>query len=124
MEHPGSGSTSVSRLLTTDTMSRVIKFFRAFNSCDAFEETSLRSTLPSPHRLSRSVFVLISYVRKTFRRCLLLEQAVMLVELDNSRTTTRSTRARSTPSLSPDHLSARQKSQRDQFVFRESPVIM
>ncbi|KAH9173480.1 hypothetical protein EDB89DRAFT_1905185 [Lactarius sanguifluus] len=42
-------------LLMTDTMSRVIKFLRAFNSCNAFywfEEASLRNTLPSPHRLS------------------------------------------------------------------------
>ncbi|KAH8995488.1 hypothetical protein EDB92DRAFT_1943499 [Lactarius akahatsu] len=61
-------------LLTTDTMSRVIKFLRAFNSCDAFywfEETSLRSTLPSPRRLSRRSAGTPP-----------LEQAVILVELD------------------------------------------
>ncbi|KAH9160839.1 hypothetical protein EDB89DRAFT_2163037 [Lactarius sanguifluus] len=63
-------------LLTTDTMSRVIKFLRAFNSRNAFywfEEASLRNTLPSPHRLS------------TFHRYLPLKQAVVFVELDRPK---------------------------------------
>ncbi|KAI0039918.1 Vps54-domain-containing protein [Auriscalpium vulgare] len=81
-------------LLTTDTMSRVIEFLKAFNSrtcqvvlgAGAMRSAGLKNITAKHLSLasqSLSIMIaLIPYVRETFRRHLNSKQAVMLVEFD------------------------------------------
>ncbi|KAF7322637.1 Vps54 domain-containing protein [Mycena chlorophos] len=81
-------------MLTTDTMSRVIEFLKAFNSrtcqvvlgAGAMRSAGLRNITAKHLALasqSLSIMIaLIPYVRETFRRHLSQKQAVMLVEFD------------------------------------------
>ncbi|THH12041.1 hypothetical protein EW146_g7840 [Bondarzewia mesenterica] len=81
-------------LLTTDTMSRVIEFLKAFNSrtcqvvlgAGAMRSAGLKNITAKHLALasqSLSIMIaLIPYVRETFRRHLNPKQAVMLVEFD------------------------------------------
>jgi vacuolar protein sorting-associated protein 54 len=81
-------------LLTTDTMSRVIEFLKAFNSrtcqvvlgAGAMRSAGLKNITAKHLALASQslsvVIALIPYVRETFRRHLSSKQAVMLVEFD------------------------------------------
>ncbi|KAF7295401.1 Vps54 domain-containing protein [Mycena indigotica] len=81
-------------MLTTDTMSRVIEFLKAFNSrtcqvvlgAGAMRSAGLKNITAKHLALasqSLSIMIaLIPYVRETFRRHLSQKQAVMLVEFD------------------------------------------
>ncbi|KAH9989086.1 Vps54-like protein-domain-containing protein [Russula compacta] len=81
-------------LLTTDTMSRIIEFLKAFNSrtcqvvlgAGAMRSAGLKNITAKHLALasqSLSVVIgLIPYIRETFRRHLSPKQAVMLVEFD------------------------------------------
>ncbi|KAJ7085793.1 Vps54-like protein-domain-containing protein, partial [Mycena belliarum] len=81
-------------MLTTDTMSRVIEFLKAFNSrtcqvvlgAGAMRSAGLKNITAKHLALaSQSLSItiaLIPYVRETFRRHLSQKQAVMLVEFD------------------------------------------
>ncbi|KAF8637425.1 hypothetical protein AX17_002920 [Amanita inopinata Kibby_2008] len=81
-------------LLTTDTMSRVIEFLKAFNSrtcqvvlgAGAMRSAGLKNITAKHLSLASQslsiMFELIPYVRETFRRHLSPKQAVMLVEFD------------------------------------------
>ncbi|KAJ7940357.1 Vps54-like protein-domain-containing protein, partial [Mycena leptocephala] len=81
-------------MLTTDTMSRVIEFLKAFNSrtcqvvlgAGAMRSAGLKNITAKHLALaSQSLSIMISlipYVRETFRRHLSQKQAVMLVEFD------------------------------------------
>ncbi|KAJ7582985.1 vacuolar protein sorting-associated protein 54 [Mycena floridula] len=81
-------------MLTTDTMSRVIEFLKAFNSrtcqvvlgAGAMRSAGLKNITAKHLALasqSLSIMIaLIPYVRETFRRHLSLKQAVILVEFD------------------------------------------
>ncbi|KAF9469270.1 Vps54-like protein-domain-containing protein [Collybia nuda] len=81
-------------MLTTDIMSRVIEFLKAFNSrtcqvvlgAGAMRSAGLKNITAKHLALaSQSLSImsdLIPYVRETFRRHLSLKQAVMLVEFD------------------------------------------
>ncbi|TFK42347.1 Vps54-like protein-domain-containing protein [Crucibulum laeve] len=81
-------------MLTTDTMSRVIEFLKAFNSrtcqvvlgAGAMRSAGLKNITAKHLALASQslsiVFELIPYVRETFRRHLSQKQAVMLVEFD------------------------------------------
>ncbi|KAF8623515.1 hypothetical protein AX15_006292 [Amanita polypyramis BW_CC] len=81
-------------LLTTDTMSRVIEFLKAFNSriCQvvlgggATRSAGLKYISAKHLSLASQslsiMFELVPYVRETFRRHLSPKQAVMLVEFD------------------------------------------
>jgi len=81
-------------LLTTDTMSRVIEFLKAFNSrtcqvvlgAGAMRSAGLKNITAKHLALASQslsiVIALIPYVRETFRRHLSPKQAVMLVEFD------------------------------------------
>ncbi|KAJ7632829.1 vacuolar protein sorting-associated protein 54 [Roridomyces roridus] len=80
--------------LTTDTMSRIIEFLKAFNSrtcqvvlgAGAMRSAGLKNITAKHLALaSQSLSIMISlipYVRETFRRHLSQKQAVMLVEFD------------------------------------------
>jgi vacuolar protein sorting-associated protein 54 len=82
------------RLLTTDTMSCVIKFLKAFNlrTCQVVLSTGAMCSaglknITAKHLALASqslsiVIALIPYVRETFRRHLSPKQAVMLIEFD------------------------------------------
>lgn len=84
-------------LLTTDAMSRVIEFFKAFNSrvcqvvlgAGAMRSAGLKNITAKHLALasqSLSVMIaLIPYVRETFRRHLNPKQAVMLIEFDKMK---------------------------------------
>ncbi|KAH9980859.1 Vps54-like protein-domain-containing protein [Lactifluus volemus] len=81
-------------LLTTDTMSRIIEFLKAFNSrtCQvvlgvgAMRSAGLKNITAKHLALASQslsiVIALIPYVRETFRRHLSQKQAVILVEFD------------------------------------------
>ncbi|KAF5381030.1 hypothetical protein D9615_004150 [Tricholomella constricta] len=81
-------------MLTTDTMSRVIEFLKAFNSrtcqvvlgAGAMRSAGLKNITAKHLALASQslsiMFELIPYVRETFRRHLSPKQAVMLVEFD------------------------------------------
>jgi vacuolar protein sorting-associated protein 54 len=81
-------------LLTTDTMSRVIEFLKAFNSrtcqvvlgAGAMRSAGLKNITAKHLALASQslsiVIALIPYVRETFRRHLSPKQAVMLIEFD------------------------------------------
>jgi len=81
-------------LLTTDTMSRIIEFLKAFNSrtcqvvlgAGAMRSAGLKNITAKHLALASQslsiVIALIPYVRETFRRHLSPKQAVMLVEFD------------------------------------------
>ncbi|KAJ7744977.1 Vps54-like protein-domain-containing protein, partial [Mycena maculata] len=81
-------------MLTTDAMSRVIEFLKAFNSrtcqvvlgAGAMKSAGLKNITAKHLALaSQSLSIMISlipYVRETFRRHLSQKQAVMLVEFD------------------------------------------
>ncbi|KAI9445991.1 Vps54-like protein-domain-containing protein [Lactarius indigo] len=81
-------------LLTTDTMSRVIEFLKAFNSrtcqvvlgAGAMRSAGLKNITAKHLALASQslsiVIALVPYVRETFRRHLSPKQAVMLVEFD------------------------------------------
>ncbi|KAF8263057.1 Vps54-like protein-domain-containing protein [Lactarius quietus] len=81
-------------LLTTDTMSRVIEFLKAYNSrtcqvvlgAGAMRSAGLKNITAKHLALASQslsvVIALIPYVRETFRRHLSPKQAVMLVEFD------------------------------------------
>jgi vacuolar protein sorting-associated protein 54 len=81
-------------LLTTDTMSRIIEFLKAFNSrtcqvvlgAGAMRSAGLKNITAKHLALaSQSLSIVISlipYIRETFRRHLSPKQAVMLVEFD------------------------------------------
>lgn len=81
-------------LLTTDTMSRIVEFLKAFNSrtCQVVLGTgAMRSAglknITAKHLALASqslsiVIAIIPYIRETFRRHLSPKQAVMLVEFD------------------------------------------
>ncbi|KAJ6630546.1 Vps54-like protein-domain-containing protein [Mycena sp. CBHHK59/15] len=81
-------------MLTTDTMSRVIEFLKAFNSrtcqvvlgAGAMRSAGLKNITAKHLALasqSLSIMIaLIPYVRETFRRHLSQKQAVMLIEFD------------------------------------------
>ncbi|KII89130.1 hypothetical protein PLICRDRAFT_40765 [Plicaturopsis crispa FD-325 SS-3] len=81
-------------MLTTDTMSRIIEFLKAFNSrtcqvvlgAGAMRSAGLKNITAKHLALasqSLSIMIaLIPYVRETFRRHLSQKQAVMLVEFD------------------------------------------
>ncbi|CAK5265084.1 unnamed protein product [Mycena citricolor] len=81
-------------MLTTDTMSRVIEFLKAFNSrtcqvvlgAGAMRSAGLKNITAKHLALaSQSLSIaigLIPYVRETFRRHLSQKQAVMLIEFD------------------------------------------
>ncbi|KAJ2933793.1 hypothetical protein H1R20_g3290, partial [Candolleomyces eurysporus] len=81
-------------MLTTDTMSRVIEFLKAFNSrtcqvvlgAGAMRSAGLKNITAKHLALASQslsvVFELIPYVRENFRRHLSQKQAVMLVEFD------------------------------------------
>ncbi|GLB34735.1 putative vps54-like protein [Lyophyllum shimeji] len=81
-------------MLTTDTMSRVIEFLKAFNSrtcqvvlgAGAMRSAGLKHITAKHLALASQslsiMFELIPYVRETFRRHLSQKQAVMLVEFD------------------------------------------
>ncbi|KAA1469206.1 Vps54-domain-containing protein [Dentipellis sp. KUC8613] len=81
-------------LLTTDTMSRIIEFLKAFNSrtcqvvlgAGAMRSAGLKNITAKHLALasqSLSIMIaLIPYIRETFRRHLNPKQAVMLVEFD------------------------------------------
>ncbi|TFY76653.1 hypothetical protein EWM64_g7359 [Hericium alpestre] len=81
-------------LLTTDTMSRVIEFLKAFNSrmcqvvlgAGAMRSAGLKNITAKHLALaSQSLSItiaLIPYIRETFRRHLNPKQAVMLIEFD------------------------------------------
>ncbi|PFH54158.1 hypothetical protein AMATHDRAFT_135672 [Amanita thiersii Skay4041] len=81
-------------LLTTDTMSRVIEFLKAFNSrtcqvvlgAGAMRSAGLKNITAKHLSLASQslsiMFELIPYVREAFRRHLSPKQAVMLVEFD------------------------------------------
>ncbi|KAJ7219528.1 vacuolar protein sorting-associated protein 54 [Mycena pura] len=81
-------------MLTTDTMSRVVEFLKAFNSrtcqvvlgAGAMRSAGLKHITAKHLALasqSLSIMIaLIPYVRETFRRHLSQKQAVMLVEFD------------------------------------------
>ena len=81
-------------LLTTDTMSRVIEFLKAFNSrtcqvvlgAGAMRSAGLKNITAKHLALASQslsvVIALIPYVRETFRRHLSPKQAIMLVEFD------------------------------------------
>ncbi|TFK54701.1 Vps54-domain-containing protein [Heliocybe sulcata] len=81
-------------MLTTDAMSRVIEFLKAFNSrtcqvvlgAGAMRSAGLKNITAKHLALaSQSLSIMISlipYVRETFRRHLSQKQAVMLVEFD------------------------------------------
>ncbi|KAJ7444837.1 Vps54-like protein-domain-containing protein [Mycena latifolia] len=81
-------------MLTTDTMSRVIEFLKAYNSrtcqvvlgAGAMRSAGLKNITAKHLALasqSLSIMIaLIPYVRETFRRHLSQKQAVMLVEFD------------------------------------------
>jgi vacuolar protein sorting-associated protein 54 len=81
-------------LLTTDTMSRVVEFLKAFNSqtcqavlgAGAMRSAGLKNITAKHLALASQslsvVIALIPYVRETFRRHLSSKQAVMLVEFD------------------------------------------
>lgn len=81
-------------MLTTDTMSRIIEFLKAFNSrtcqvvlgAGAMRSAGLR-VITAKHLALASqslsiVIALVPYIRETFRRHLSLQQAVMLTEFD------------------------------------------
>ncbi|KAG6830755.1 hypothetical protein H0H92_014836 [Tricholoma furcatifolium] len=81
-------------MLTTDVMSRVIEFLKAFNSrtcqvvlgAGAMRSAGLKNITAKHLALASQslsiMFELIPYVRETFRRHLSPKQAVMLVEFD------------------------------------------
>ena len=81
-------------LLTTDTMSRIIEFLKAFNSrtcqvvlgAGAMRSAGLKNITAKHLALASQslsiVIALIPYIRETFRRHLSPKQAVMLVEFD------------------------------------------
>ncbi|KAH6918384.1 retrograde transporter [Coprinopsis sp. MPI-PUGE-AT-0042] len=81
-------------MLTTDTMSRVIEFLKAFNSrtcqvvlgAGAMRSAGLKNITAKHLALASQslsvIFELIPYVREAFRRHLSQKQAVMLVEFD------------------------------------------
>ncbi|KAJ7709600.1 Vps54-like protein-domain-containing protein [Mycena rosella] len=81
-------------MLTTDTMSRVIEFLKAFNSrtcqvvlgAGAMKSAGLKNITAKHLALASQslsiIITLIPYVRETFRRHLSQKQAVMLVEFD------------------------------------------
>ncbi|KAF5389861.1 hypothetical protein D9757_003618 [Collybiopsis confluens] len=81
-------------ILTTDTMSRIIEFLKAFNSrtcqvvlgAGAMRSAGLKNITAKHLALasqSLSIMIaLIPYIRETFRRHLNSKQAVMLVEFD------------------------------------------
>jgi vacuolar protein sorting-associated protein 54 len=81
-------------LLTTDTMSRVIEFLKAFNSrtcqvvlgAGAMRSAGLKNITAKHLALASQslsvVIALIPYVRETFRRHLSPKQAIMLIEFD------------------------------------------
>ncbi|KAH9980866.1 Vps54-like protein-domain-containing protein [Lactifluus volemus] len=81
-------------LLTTDTMSRIIEFLKAFNSrtcqvvlgAGAMRSAGLKNITAKHLALASQslsiVIALIPYVRETFRRHLSQKQAVILVEFD------------------------------------------
>jgi hypothetical protein len=81
-------------LLTTDTMSRVVEFLKAFNSqtcqvilgAGAMRSAGLKNITAKHLALASQslsiVIALILYMRKTFRRHLSPKQAVMLIEFD------------------------------------------
>ncbi|KAF9532159.1 Vps54-like protein-domain-containing protein [Crepidotus variabilis] len=81
-------------MLTTDTMSRVIEFLKAFNSrtcqvvlgAGAMRSAGLKNITARHLALASQslsiVFELIPYIREAFRRHLSQKQAVMLVEFD------------------------------------------
>ncbi|TEB26582.1 Vps54-domain-containing protein [Coprinellus micaceus] len=81
-------------MLTTETMSRVIEFLKAFNSrtcqvvlgAGAMRSAGLRNITAKHLALASQslsvIFELIPYIRETFRRHLSAQQAVMLVEFD------------------------------------------
>ncbi|KAG2020072.1 retrograde transporter, variant 3 [Coprinopsis cinerea AmutBmut pab1-1] len=81
-------------LLTTDTMSRVIEFLKAFNSrtcqvvlgAGAMRSAGLKNITAKHLALASQslsiIFHLIPCVRETFRRHLNQQQAVMLIEFD------------------------------------------
>ncbi|KAJ7775171.1 Vps54-like protein-domain-containing protein, partial [Mycena metata] len=81
-------------MLTTDTMSRVIEFLKAFNSrtcqvvlgAGAMRSAGLKNITAKHLALASQslsiIITLIPYVRETFRRHLSQKQAVMLVEFD------------------------------------------
>jgi vacuolar protein sorting-associated protein 54 len=81
-------------LLTTDTMSRIIEFLKAFNSrtcqvvlgAGAMRSAGLKNITAKHLALASQslsiVIALIPYVREAFRRHLSPKQAVMLVEFD------------------------------------------
>ncbi|KIK59593.1 hypothetical protein GYMLUDRAFT_74478 [Collybiopsis luxurians FD-317 M1] len=81
-------------ILTTDTMSRIIEFLKAFNSrtcqvvlgAGAMRSAGLKNITAKHLALasqSLSIMIaLIPYIRETFRRHLSSKQAVMLIEFD------------------------------------------
>ncbi|KAJ8700019.1 hypothetical protein PTI98_003086 [Pleurotus ostreatus] len=81
-------------ILTTDAMSRVIEFMKAFNSrtcqvvlgAGAMRSAGLKNITAKHLALASQslsiMIVLIPYVRETFRRHLSSKQAIMLVEFD------------------------------------------
>ena len=81
-------------LLTTDTMSRIIEFLKAFNSrtcqvvlgAGAMRSAGLKNITAKHLALASQslsiVIALIPYIRETFRRHLSPKQAVMLIEFD------------------------------------------
>ncbi|KAG6889819.1 hypothetical protein C0995_014296 [Termitomyces sp. Mi166 len=81
-------------MLTTDVMSRVVEFLKAFNSrtcqvvlgAGAMRSAGLKNITAKHLALASQslsiMFELIPYVRETFRRHLSPKQAVMLVEFD------------------------------------------
>ncbi|KAG6837266.1 hypothetical protein H0H93_012271 [Arthromyces matolae] len=81
-------------MLTTDVMSRIIEFLKAFNSrtcqvvlgAGAMRSAGLKNITAKHLALASQslsiMFELIPYVRETFRRHLSPKQAVMLVEFD------------------------------------------
>jgi vacuolar protein sorting-associated protein 54 len=81
-------------LLTTDTMSRIIEFLKAFNSrtcqvvlgAGAMRSAGLKNITAKHLALASQslsiVIALIPYVRETFRRHLSQKQAIILVEFD------------------------------------------
>lgn len=81
-------------ILTTDTMSRIIEFLKAFNSrtcqvvlgAGAMRSAGLKNITAKHLALaSQSLSIMIAlvpYIRETFRRHLSSKQAVMLIEFD------------------------------------------
>ena len=81
-------------LLTTDTMSRIVEFLKAFNSrtcqvvlgAGAMRSAGLKNITAKHLALASQslsiVIAIIPYIRETFRRHLSPKQAVMLVEFD------------------------------------------